>query len=249
MKKYLNEINKIPDLHAKAINYVFENKMVSDHGLWLEFGVYQGGTINRIAKYTKRTIYGFDSFEGLPENWEGRVETNGVTYPKGTFSLGGQLPPVKSNVQLIKGWYKDTLPVFLSQHKDHISFLHIDSDIYSSAKDIFDCTYGRISNGCVIVFDELVGYPGFEEHEWKAWWEFVEKHNIVFEWIGGNVSGRIDPPKNGVEAFDKDRPITENVSPSYENVAVKIIKNPSLSVNHGKVTDNLVTVYNKPRSR
>lgn len=222
----LEKLNEIPDLHNKAINYVFENNLVSDFGLWLEFGVHAGGTINRIAPYTQKTIYGFDSFEGLPEEWTGRIEQNGVHYPKGTFSLGGWMPNVLPNVKLIKGWYKDTLPKFMNEHKEPISFLHIDSDIYSSAKDIFNHTYKKIANNCVIVFDELIGYPGFEQHEWKAWWEFVEQFNISFEWIGGNPSGKIVLTTPEHLRFDRTKKPTENVSPSHENVAVKIINNP-----------------------
>lgn len=229
------ELEKIPDLRYKALNYVFENDMVPTNGLWLEFGVYAGGTINRIAKYAKgNLVYGFDSFEGLPGPWTGRIESwdttgaeRGSTYGAGTFSLGGVLPKVDDNVRLIKGWYKDSLPPFLSANPGPVAFLHVDSDIYSSAKDIFNNLKSRIVNGCVIVFDELVGYKSFEEHEWKAWWEFVEENNITFEWIGGNRSGEIKFKDDGKPLFDRDRPPTENVSPSCENVAVKIVNNPS----------------------
>jgi hypothetical protein len=166
MKNNLDRLEEIPDVFAKAINYVFENNLVSDDGLWLEFGVHAGGTLNRIAKYTERPIvFGFDSFEGLPEDWSGRLEPNGVSYPKGTFSLGGWMPAVPSHVSLVKGWYKDTLPPFLAKHKDSVAFLHVDSDIYSSAKDIFNHLKTRIRHNCTIVFDELVGYPAFEQHE------------------------------------------------------------------------------------
>lgn len=220
----LLELQNIPDLHAKALHYVFEQGLVSDDGLWLEFGVHAGGTINRIAKYTTKTIYGFDSFEGLPEAWDGRIDGNGVTYPKGTFSLGGWLPTVAPNVQLIKGWYSNVLPGFIAQHPEPISFLHMDSDIYSSTKEIFNYTIKQIKNGCIIVFDELVGYNGFEQHEWKAWWEFVDAYNIEYQWIGGNVSKHIEP--NELPAFDAGRPLTENISPSCENVAVRILNNP-----------------------
>lgn len=229
------ELAKIPDLYYKALNYVFENNMVPDNGLWLEFGVYAGGSLNRIARYAKdgSLVYGFDSFEGLPEAWTGRVESwdvsgRGSTYGAGTFSLGGLMPNVDGNVRLIKGWYKDSLPKFLVEHRESVAFVHVDSDIYSSAKDIFNNLKGRICNGCVIVFDELIGYQCFEKHEWKAWWEFVEENHITFEWIGGNQSKMIRFNDNGRALFDRDRPPGENVSPSHENVAVKIINNPSL---------------------
>lgn len=137
------------------------------------------------------------------------------------------MPNVSSNVRLIKGWYKDTLPKFLSEHPGPVTFLHVDSDIYSSARDIFTNLKPRICNGCIVVFDELVGYSNFEEHEWKAWWEFVDENRITFEWIGGNKSQMIKFNDDGRLLFDRDKPPTENVSPPHENVAVRIINNPS----------------------
>ena len=37
--------------------------------LWLEFGVASGISINYISRFTNDKVYGFDSFEGLPEKW------------------------------------------------------------------------------------------------------------------------------------------------------------------------------------
>ena len=73
-------------------------------GLVVEFGVWRGQSISFFASLTKEMIYGFDSFEGLREDWKG------WELPKGTFDLGGVLPPVPSNVTLIKGWFDETLP-------------------------------------------------------------------------------------------------------------------------------------------
>ena len=220
----LEEAGNIPDLHYKAINHVFEECLVMDSGLWLEFGVYTGGSIHRIARRTSRKcIFGFDSFEGLPETWEHRAD---YTFAKGSFNLTGEMPKVPDNVTLVKGWYKDTIPQFIIDHKGPITFLHVDSDIYSSAKDILTYLGPYICNGCIIVFDEMVEYPGFEHHEWKAWWEFIETNNVTFEWIGGNKSKIIHPRKPKV-IFEFDHPQPTSVSPAWENVAVKIVNNPS----------------------
>ena len=41
-------------------------------GMLLEFGVFRGQSINQIARVVPdRTVHGFDSFEGLPEDWSG----------------------------------------------------------------------------------------------------------------------------------------------------------------------------------
>src|SRR5208282_2854043 len=51
-------------------------------GLLLEFGVAGGTSIRHIASSTRSLVHGFDSFEGLPEDWSGRHE------PKGAYSTG-----------------------------------------------------------------------------------------------------------------------------------------------------------------
>lgn len=231
--KIAQQLLAIPDLHRKAIDHVFETGMVSKDGLWLEFGAYDGRSTKRIAAWApEKTVYGFDSFEGLPEYWTGRIE--GV-FPKGAFTLGGQVPvPEQPNIEFIKGWFKDSIPAFLELHekfnqrrKEPVSFIHLDSDIYSSAKDIFDNLATRIAPGCIIVFDELLGYTNYEAHEWKAWWEFVKAHQIKFEWIGGNQSRELKefPVPEGSKKFQYD--VDAHVSPAYENAAVKIIENPT----------------------
>tara|TARA_R110002073_G_scaffold191088_1_gene349759 strand:+ start:234 stop:617 length:384 start_codon:yes stop_codon:yes gene_type:complete len=45
---------------------------VSNPGLFLEFGVASGASINFIAANTDTTVHGFDSFQGLPEDWPSR---------------------------------------------------------------------------------------------------------------------------------------------------------------------------------
>ena len=68
-------------------------------GLVLEFGVFMGSSINYFAKklpkidvLTDKTVHGFNSFEGLPEDW---MQEGGVMGKKGTFTLGGVMPKVE----------------------------------------------------------------------------------------------------------------------------------------------------------
>jgi hypothetical protein len=145
-------------------------------GLVCEFGVYRGTTINFIASLTPKTIYGFDSFEGLPEWWR-----NG--FDAGRFRVA-RLPAVRQNVRLIKGWFNETLPGFLAEHRDKALFLHIDSDLYSSAKTVLDLFRDRIQSGTVIVFDEFFNYPGWRDGESKAFSEFIEATGLAYEWLG-----------------------------------------------------------------
>jgi hypothetical protein len=150
-------------------------KISQPDGLVLEFGVASGRTINHIAKSRSGPVFGFDSFEGLPEDWRSG-------YERGAFA--GDLPPVQSNVTLVKGWFNETLPPFLSANKGDVSLLHVDCDLYSSTKCVFDLLAERIRSGTVIVFDEFWNYPAWREHEIKAFDEFKSKNQVEAKPIG-----------------------------------------------------------------
>jgi hypothetical protein len=150
----------------------------SQQGLYLEFGVFSGRTINHIARQVGQPVYGFDSFEGLPERWRDRWGT-------GHFKLK-KLPQVLQNVTLIKGWFDKTLPEFLKAHPEDVTFLHVDCDLYSSTQTIFTCLAPRIKTGTVIVFDEYFNYPGWREGEFRAFQEFIAREGLRFEYLNYN---------------------------------------------------------------
>lgn len=154
-------------------------KQAPAEGMALEFGVYKGTTINHLAKlWPKRAFYGFDSFRGLPEDWAGS------RYSEVNFDRGGTKPTVPGNVTLVEGWFNETLPPFLKANPGPIAFLHVDCDIYSSTKTVLDETVGRLLPGAVVVFDEFFNYKGYEQHEYKAFFEWVAEHNLHYLFIG-----------------------------------------------------------------
>ena len=151
--------------------------LVTVDGIWAEFGVFEGHTLRFIADRTPSLVYGFDSFEGLPEDWY-------LDYGKGRFDVGGALPNLedRKNVRLRKGWFSDSVPVFAAEVQGPAAFLHIDSDLYSSAKTILDHLGDRIVAGTVVVFDEYFNYPGWQQHEHRAWQEFCEARRVKFRY-------------------------------------------------------------------
>jgi hypothetical protein len=156
-------------------------KLAPGNGLFAEFGVWRGDTINAIAEQVGdgTTVHGFDSFEGLPEDWH--------TYPKGSFHMHGLLPQVRANVELHPGWFDETVPAFAAQHPgEPIAFLHVDCDLYSSAKTIFEGLGDRLVPGSVIVFDEYFNYPGWREHEYKAFQELVAARSLRYRYVAYN---------------------------------------------------------------
>lgn len=142
-------------------------------GLVLEFGVYNGKSIRNIAGLVKGSVHGFDSFEGIPENWNDE--------PSGSYSANGELPEVPSNVTLHKGWFENTIPEFIKENNGPIRFMNIDCDLYSSTKTIFDLLGPQIIPGTVIVFDEYIGYKSWKEDEFKAFQEAVAQYGWRYE--------------------------------------------------------------------
>lgn len=147
-------------------------------GLVLEFGVATGGTLSRIATtLPNRTVYGFDWFKGLPEDW-----ANG--YNAGHFACD-KPTNLPENAVIVDGLFKKTVPGFIKEHKEEkVAFMHIDCDIYSSAKYVLDKFEKKFQDGSIIVFDELIKYNNYEQHEWKAWNEFLEKTKYKYEVLG-----------------------------------------------------------------
>ena len=160
-----------------------------------EFGCYTGGTLGQIVEYLSSSssshtkIYGFDSFEGLPENWY-----NGKG--KGWFNLNSKEISVSGAV-IIKGWFEDTVPGFfrdaLSVSSSVLGLVHIDSDLYSSAKVVLN-ELGRFLRESAqfrtnafplyLVFDELINYPDYAVNELKALLELQQRSGRSLRVLG-----------------------------------------------------------------
>ncbi len=164
---------RVFDGALELLEYCF--KQASIDGLLMEFGVFSGRTINFLAGLTASKIFGFDSFQGLPEDWR-------PDFRAGAFQTS--LPPVAGNVELVVGWFNETLPKFLGEIDGTISFLHVDCDLYSSTKTIFDACGNRIRSGTVIVFDEYFNYHGWRHGEYQAFEEFIKQSGLKFEYLG-----------------------------------------------------------------
>jgi hypothetical protein len=148
----------------------------SAQGYFMEFGVFKGGTIRYIAAKVgaQTVVHGFDSFHGLPSAWSGN---------RSMFDTRGKLPRTPGNVQLHEGFFDATLPDWTATHSGPVAFVHIDCDIYASTKTVFSALAPRFVPGTVIVFDEYFNYPGWQNHEFKAFQETVQEHGLTYEYI------------------------------------------------------------------
>jgi len=164
------------DLHHWVASTQLDRGLLA-HGQILEFGVATGRTLNQFGYWLPhKTVYGFDGFDGLPEDWTSRMR-------KGFFARK-HLPRVRRNCELVVGWFNETLAGFVEKHPEPVALLHVDCDLYSSTVTILDELKDNIVPGTVIIFDEYINYPGWQLDEFRAWQEFVKEHNVRYEYIG-----------------------------------------------------------------
>lgn len=129
---------------------------------YLEFGVHRGHSILYFADKNEAPgsrFFGFDSFAGLPEDWNG-------DYRRGHFDTGGRLPPTDDRrVQFVVGLFQDTLPDFIAGFKtDNRIIVHIDCDLYASALYCLTRLDPVLPQGTILIFDEF----GDVLHEFRA---------------------------------------------------------------------------------
>lgn len=151
--------------------------LVDQAGHWLEFGVRSGTSLRwTIETRPTQVIHGFDSWEGLPENWN----AGGKNFRAGAMAV--EMPAMPEHIRLHRGWFNQTVEPWLEQHLGPCAYIHIDSDLYSSAIYVLKTLNDRIVPGTVIVFDELCNFrlsvkmDRWPEHEWRALCEWLDQY-------------------------------------------------------------------------
>lgn len=166
--KNSNIFNFEDEIRNFAINKSIELNINDHEDFYLEFGVYKGNSINYFSKYLQKNnfkIYGFDSFEGLEENWTGTHHLKNIA-----FNLRGKKPKTNNNVIIIEGKIQDTLLNFcINELKDNkISFIHFDFDTFTPTDYTLKILKKNLKKNTIILFDEIYGFPNWRDHEYKA---------------------------------------------------------------------------------
>jgi glycosyltransferase involved in cell wall biosynthesis len=175
VEKTLNDLRKAPQ-EQFTVDHVLTLPNLKREGLWLEFGCYTGTSIKKLAAGRGNArVYGFDSFDGLPEDWRPQ---DGLG--KGAFALK-EIPKAPEGATFVVGLFENTLPDF--KFDAPVTLCHIDCDLYSSAKAALTAVMPYMGEGGVIIFDELTGYASFKDHEMKALYEIVTEFDFDYEWI------------------------------------------------------------------
>ncbi|EHB49740.1 MtfA protein [Mycolicibacterium rhodesiae JS60] len=159
--------------------------------LLLDLGVWIGWSTRLTSQASGRTVHGFDTFEGLVEDWQ--IEDQ-FLIKQGTFSLSDPLAkrflhdtsvslhdgvpdPLGRNVRFVKGSTYATLAPFLAGRPGApIRLFHMDLDTYESCLHGLETCKDRFVEGSILVFDEYLVTNG----EMRAFFEFQRTYQI--EW-------------------------------------------------------------------
>lgn len=120
---------------------------------YLEFGVFEGASIRQwcdLNKNASSRFFGFDSFEGLPEDWHSGKR-------KGAFNTNGKRPEIAdSRVSFVAGWFQKSMRGFMASYGPQSRLvIHVDCDLYSSTLYCLTTLDPVISAGTLIVLDDF----------------------------------------------------------------------------------------------
>ena len=144
---------------------------------YFEFGVSGGYSFIWWLEHNKNThsrFFGFDTFEGLPEDF-------------GPFAKGSMAVKLESlnihdpRASFYKGLFQDTLIPFLEHYQNgQRKLIHMDADVFSSTIFTLSQLYRVLNDGDVILFDEFA----VPKHEFAAFKIFTECFYMNYEVIG-----------------------------------------------------------------
>ncbi|WP_300161629.1 class I SAM-dependent methyltransferase [Solidesulfovibrio sp.] len=129
---------------------------------YLEFGVAGGESFRAWLELNANAdsrFFGFDSFQGLPEDW-------GADNPKGTFSRQGRVPEFgDGRARIVDGLFQETVDAFSRSFTPRNALvLHMDADLYSSTLYCLMQMQRHIAPGTIILFDEFTARDCTDEY-------------------------------------------------------------------------------------
>jgi AcrR family transcriptional regulator len=161
----------------EALFYAMASQCAGERVLYLEFGVAGGASMrvwSSLLLHPEAYLHGFDSFEGLPEDWI-------LGRPAGSFDQGGRVPRIEDpRVQFHKGWFSETLPRFTWPERWERLVVTFDADLYGSTVEALSFVEPHDVPGTLMYFDEF----NHHEHELRAFDEFLERTGLQVRAIG-----------------------------------------------------------------
>jgi hypothetical protein len=159
-------------------NHFFSSRSLAGvEGAIMDFGVAEGYSTLQISDNLPHgaSVSAFDAFEGLRDPWSKPDTLPGAIY------LGGVVPPLlleRGNIVVVKGWVEDTLPAFIESIGDSgIGFVHLDMDVYPPTAFTLGLIRPHLNKGCLILFDDYFGFPGWRHHSHRALNDFFGRES------------------------------------------------------------------------
>lgn len=159
-------------LHKYKALLVHEALLASPpEGDAVECGVFRGGIVVMMAKVMIsqavtpgcgfRQVVAYDSFQGLPDD-RSSFETEHyrpghMVHSETAFRNTLREHGVDGAVDVVAGWFSDTMKFAYNRP---VNFVHVDCDMYNSARSCIDHLYDPLLPGGIMVFDDYFDQGG-----------------------------------------------------------------------------------------
>jgi len=182
-----------------AANLELCEKFKDTEGCVVECGVWRGGMSAAMTEVlgNSRTYYLFDSFEGLPdakeidgeEALQWQKDKNAPNYFNNCtaeieFAQKAMSLSKADKVEIIKGWFNETLP--FAKIIEPIAVLRLDGDWYDSTMDCMENLYPKVVEGGLVLMDDYYFWDGFS----KAIHDYLSKNKLpvrINQWKNSNL--------------------------------------------------------------
>ncbi len=162
----------------RLYQHVVESAKLTNESIdYLEFGVFRGESVKwwvRNCHHADCRFYGFDTFEGLPEDWG--------MYKKGEMTAN--IPVIEdARVQFVQGLFQNSVPGFLATanlKNDKRKVIHLDADLFSSTLYALTSLAPYLKKGDILLFDEF----NVPNHEYFAFKVFSESYYVKTKLLG-----------------------------------------------------------------
>lgn len=148
------------------------------------------------GRWERMRFFAFDSFQGLPAITG--VDEEAPTFVEGLFAcseeefkknIGAKGVPL-DRVITVPGWYEDTLneDTRLKLGIEKAAIIHVDCDLYQSAKIVLEFITPILVDGAILIFDD--------------WFEFRGRPDLgvqraCWEWVATNPQIKLMPYQSG----------------------------------------------------
>ena len=174
--KWVFELDNLPKLYLNRWQFfdaIIEKSIKSRP--FYEFGVWRASSFKYLIE-TYKIGYGFDTFSGLPEDWQ--IGKN--VEEAGSYSSDGVIPDIDGG-EFIVGEFQDSLPKFFSKKQPLASVINFDADLYSSTICALNFSKSIIDKDTILIFDEFIMNENWEQDEFKALNEFCDNNNYTYD--------------------------------------------------------------------